>query len=125
MMPHKGSDAGQPRTDPRPAALARYLRGAAGEFSMSADVTDSEPTAQLGMALLDAAQIAEAMPGSDQRIRVLSEAGLFESMPGGQAAFVEVPAIRRSIQRPLVAGPQSGSMIIAQLVATARELASS
>lgn len=124
-MPHGSSDAGRSGTDPRCTALARYLRGAAGAFSTSADVTDSERTAELGMALLDAARIAEAMPSSDQRIRILSEAGLFESMPGGQAAFVEAPEIRRSVQRPLVAGPQSGSMIIAELVATAREFAGS
>jgi hypothetical protein len=124
-MPDTASDAGQSGTDPRSAALARYLRETAGAFSMSADVTDSERTAELGMALLDAARIAEAMPSSDRRIRVLSEAGLFESMPDGQAAFVEVPEIRRSVQRPLVAGPQSGPMIIAQLVATARELTAS
>lgn len=91
-------------------------------FSMSADVTDSAGTAELGMALLDAAQIAEAMPGTDPRIRVLSEAGLFESMPGGQAAFIEVPEIHRTLRRPLVSGPQCGSVIIAQLVAIAEEL---
>lgn len=94
-------------------------------FSMSADVTDCAGTAELGMALLDAAQIAEAMPGTDPRIRVLSEAGLFESMPGGQAAFVEDPAIHRALWRPLVSGPQSGLVIVAQLVATAEELATS
>ncbi|HET6915165.1 MAG TPA: hypothetical protein VFH56_03660 [Acidimicrobiales bacterium] len=89
---------------------------------MSADVTDSSRTAELGMALLDAAQIAEAMPGTDPRIRVLSEAGLFESMPGGQAAFIEVPEIRRAVRRPLVCGPQRGTAIIAQLTATVAEL---
>lgn len=123
MTSDSASDAGRPGADPRSAALSRYLRQAADTFSMSADVTDSEHTAELGLALLDAAQIAQAMPGTDPRIRVLSEAGLFESMPNGQATFVEVPEIHRSLRRPLVSGAQCGSVIIAQLVATAQGLA--
>ena len=89
---------------------------------MSADATDSASTADLGMALLDAARIAEAMPIADPRIRVLSEANLFESMPEGQAVFVEVAEIRRAVRRTLVSGPQDGSSIIAELIATAAEL---
>ena len=110
------------RVDPRAAALSWYLRRTAAAFSMSADVTDSASTADLGMALLDAARIAEAMSMADPRIRVLSEANLFESMPEGGAVFLEVAEIRRAVRRTLVSGPQDGSSIIAELVATAVEL---
>ena len=105
--------------DARAAALAHYLRQCAASFSMSADVGDVDSTAKAGMALLDAAAIADAMPSDDARIKVLSEAGLFESMPHGQARFLETPEIRAAIQRPLVSNPRAGVEIIAELVATA------
>jgi hypothetical protein len=92
---------------------------------MSADATDSAPTADLGMAMLDAARIAEAMPSADPRIRVLSEAGLFESMPDDEAVFVELAEIRRAVRRTLVAGPRDGASIIARLITTAEELTGS
>jgi hypothetical protein len=92
---------------------------------MSADATDSPSTADLGMALLDAARIAEAMPSADPRIRVLSEAHLFESMPEGKAVFIEVAEIRRAVRRTLVSGSQDGASIIARLITTARELSGS
>lgn len=107
--------------DPRASALADYLRERAASFSMSADVTGVQDTARAGMALLDAAVIAEALGSSDRELRVLSEAGLFESMPGGRAWFVETQRIRAAIQRPLVTERQTGAQIIAQLVATAGE----
>ncbi len=105
--------------DPRADALADYLRDWAASFSLSADVTGVHDTARAGMALLDAAAIAQAMGSNDRGLRVLSEAGLFESMPFGRARFVETPGIRAAIQRPLVAGRQTGGQIIAHLVATA------
>lgn len=89
---------------------------------MSADATDSASTADVGMALLDAARIAEAMPSADPRIRTLSEANLFESMPGDEAVFIEVADIRRTLRRTLVSGPQDGPSIIAQLITTAGKL---
>lgn len=107
--------------DARAAALAVYLRERAESFSMSADVTGVQDTARAGMALLDAASIAEAMTPSDSRLRVLSERGHFESMPQGRARFVETPAMRAAIQRPLVSDRQTGAEIIAALVSTARE----
>lgn len=125
MMPENPGGAGQSGVDPRAAALSQYLRRTAAAFSMSADVTDSASTADLGMALLDAARIAEAMSSADPRIRILSEARLFESMPEGKAAFVEVSEIRRAVRRTLVAGPQDGASIIAELIATASELTGS
>jgi hypothetical protein len=104
--------------DPRAAALARYLRAAAATFSMSADATNTASTADAGMALLDAAEVAEAMQGDDHRMTLLSEAGLFESMPHGEAAVVDRPEIRRAVQRTLLSAPQNGRAIIAKLVST-------
>lgn len=118
-MAEDGSRADPARVDPRSAALARYLRRMAATFSMSADATNTGRTAEDGMALLDAALIAEAMPSHDPRLTLLSEVGLFESMPDGAAAFIELPAIRSSVQRPLVSGCEDGSTIIAKIVAAA------
>lgn len=125
MMPENANGAGPSGADPRAAALSRYLRRTAAVFSMSADATDSPSTADLGMALLDAARIAEAMPSADPRIRVLSEAHLFESMPEGRAVFIEAAEIRRAVRRTLVSGPQDGASIIAGLITTASELTGS
>lgn len=115
-----GDPAGAP--DPRAAALADYLRRSAAAFSMSADVTGVASTADAGMALLDAALLAERLPSGDATLRVLSEAGLFESMPGGRAAFVEHPDVRAAILRALVSGEEDAACIIAKLVATAATL---
>lgn len=108
--------------DARCVALAEYLRRSAASFSMSADSTDGARTAEAGMALLDAAVIAESLPSDDAGIRVLSEAGFFESMPGGRALFVEVAAIRAAVLRALVSEAEDGRAIIAKLVATASKL---
>jgi hypothetical protein len=110
---------GQP--DARASALADYLRERAAAFSLSADVRQSQSTASAGMALLDAAHIADAMTTNDPRLTLLSEAGLFESMPGGRARFLETLQIRAAIQRPLIRDPQDGEQIIAYLVATVLE----
>lgn len=107
--------------DARAAALADYFRGRAAAFSMSADVMGSQNTAQAGMALLDAAHVADAMTADDPRLTLLSEAGLFESMPEGRARFVETPAVRAAVQRPLVDDPQAGREIVDLLVATVGE----
>lgn len=106
--------------DARGAALAQYLRERAAAFSMSADVTGVQDTARAGMALLDAATVADAMSTSDARLRLLSEAGLFESMPEGRARFTETPEVRAAIQRPLVSDRHTGVEIIAELVASIR-----
>jgi hypothetical protein len=109
------------QSDARASALADYLRERAAAFSLSADVRESQSTASAGMALLDAAHIADAMTTNDPRLAVLSEAGLFEPMPGGRALFLETRQIRAAIQRPLVRDPQDGEQIIADLVATVSE----
>jgi hypothetical protein len=117
-----GGDAEAAGTGPRDArsvAFAQYLRRSAAAFSVSADATDIASTAEAGMALLDAALIAESLPAHDQGVRVLSEAGLFESMPDGRAAFVETPPIRAAVRRALVSDVEGGAAIIARLVATA------
>lgn len=125
MIDQNDSGAGSPGADPRAAALSRYLRRTAADFSMSADATDSASTADVGMALLDASRIANAMPATDPRIRLLSEARLFESMPDDKAVFIEVAEIRRAVRRTLVSGPQDGASIIARLIEAASELTAS
>ncbi len=115
----EGERQPRPAPDPRSAALARYLRETARLFSVSADVADAAGTGEAGMALLDAALIAEAMPASDSRLQMLSEAGLFENLPNGEVAFVETPQIRQAIWRPLVSHREGSTTIITKLMATA------
>ena len=114
-----GDPASQGARDVRAVALADYLRERAAAFSMSADVMESQSTARAGMALLDAAQLAETMTPGDARLAMLLEAGLFESMPDGRTRFCETAEIRAAIQQPLVRDAQRGDEIIALLVATA------
>jgi hypothetical protein len=118
-MVNAGEAAGTGSEDARSVALAQYLRRSAAAFSLSADVRDAADTAEAGMALLDAALIAESMPADNEGLRALSEAGLFESMPHGKAVFVEAPQIRAAVQRALVSDEEDGAAIIAKLVATA------
>ncbi len=115
------ANPGKVPPEPRAAALARYLRDWAAAFSLSADTTHASATADAGMALLDAAAIAESMQADDPRIRTLSEAGLFESMPNDEAFFVETPRIRAGIVRPISSDVESGESIIATLVSLAAE----
>lgn len=114
-MTSAGDQEGAP--DARAVALADYLRRCAASFSMSADVTDVDSTADAGMALLDAAAAAEAMSSDDTRIKVLSEAGLFESMPRGEARFLETPQVSAAVRRTLMSAPQGGEAILGKLVA--------
>jgi hypothetical protein len=118
---HRPTTGPRGEPDARASALADYLRERAAAFSLSADVMESQSTASAGMALLDAAHIADAMTPNDPRLALLSEAGLFESMPEGRAVFLETSQIRAAIQRPLVRDPQGGEQIIAHLVATVSE----
>jgi hypothetical protein len=118
----RGDGRTPPPGDPRSVALARYLRRWAAAFSLSADVTDVPSTADAGMALLDAAAIADAMLPDDPRLAALSEAGMFEAMPRGTARLVDSPEIRAAIRRPLASAPQDGLAILSLLVATAQRL---
>jgi hypothetical protein len=104
--------------DPRGAALARYLRARAADFSLSADVTTQQHVARAGMALLDAAEIAENLTRTDPDLDRLSDAGCFESMPNQGFRFVETTAIRAAVQRPLAGKGTTGRDILA-LLATA------
>jgi hypothetical protein len=86
---------------------------------MSADVHDEQHIAGAGMALLDAAKLAERLTAQDPRLVALSEAGRFETMPKSTARFLETPALRAAMQRPLAGSPLSGSDILALVVDTA------
>lgn len=106
--------------DARGLALAEYLRERAAAFSLSADVNGADQIAQAGMALLDAASMAEKLPTDDPTLIALSEAGRFESMPGNKARFVETPQLRAAVQRPIAGAPMAGEQILALLVDIAR-----
>lgn len=106
--------------DARAAALADYLYQRAAAFSLSADVNDSQDTAHAGMALLDAAALAEELGPTDEVLKTLSEAGRFETMPDNTATFLETDDLRAAIQRPLVGSRMTGHEILALVVNTAR-----
>lgn len=105
--------------DPRAQALADYLRERAAAFSLSADSTGEQHVATAGMALLDAAALAERLASADRRLVALSRAGCFEAMPGGSCRFVETHDLRAVVQRPLAGSPMSGDRILDLLAATA------
>ena len=105
--------------DPRARALALYFRQRAAAFSLSADEMDQKGVARAGMALLDAAGIAEAMASHDPRLRALSTTGYFETLPGGEARFRESRTMRTAVQRPISGAAQSGNEIINAVVAEA------
>ena len=106
--------------DPRAQALAGYLRERAAAFSLSADETGEPHIAAAGMALLDAAAVAEGLPETDARLEALSRAGCFEAMPGGSIRFLETFDLRAVVQRPLAGSPMSGEQIIDLLSNPAR-----
>jgi hypothetical protein len=87
---------------------------------LSADVNKQQHIARAGMALLDAAIIAETLSATDERLTALSESGLFETLSGGKARFRETSEVRAAIQRPLSGTPMSGPDILTLLVETAR-----
>ena len=107
--------------DPRAQALADYLRERAASFSLSADLTGEQHIATAGMALLDAAALAERLPFGDRRLEALSRAGRFEAMPEGASRFLESPDLRAVVQRPLSGSSMSGEQILALLIAMACE----
>jgi hypothetical protein len=121
-MPQRGDnvDVSADPPDARAAALADYLRGRAAAFSLSADVNNEQHIARAGMALLDAALVAEHLSATDERLAALSEAGLFETMPDGKALFLETGEVRAAVQRPLAGTSMSGPEVLHLLVYTAR-----
>jgi hypothetical protein len=106
--------------DARALALAAYLRERAASFSLSADVNDAHKIARAGMALLDAATIAETFRTDDPTLQALSEAGRFESMPDDTARFLETAPLRAAIQRPITGSAMTGRQILTLMVDTAR-----
>lgn len=105
--------------DPRGPALARYLRTQAAAFSLSADVTAQQHVARAGMALLDAAAIAENLTRTDPCLNRLSEAGLYESTPNMGIRFLETEAVRAAVQRSLAGEPMAGRDILTLIAAVA------
>ena len=105
--------------DPRGPALAAYLRDRAAAFSLSADVTTQQHVARAGMALLDAAAIAEQLPTNHRVLDQLSAARCFVSLPGGGTRLVETDQVRAAVRRPLSGDPMSGLEILDLLAATA------
>jgi hypothetical protein len=106
-------------SDPRAQALARYFRERAAAFSLSADTTGEQHIASAGMALLDAAEVAERLSAVDARLATLTRAGRFECQQDGTSRFLETDSVRRAIQRPLSGVPMSGAEILDLLVASA------
>ena len=104
--------------DPRALALADYLRSQAAALSLSADSTGEQHIARAGMALLDAAALAEHLPATDRRLLALSLAGRFETMPDGASEFLETQDVRAAIRRPISGASMTGEQILDLLVTT-------
>jgi hypothetical protein len=98
-------------------ALSGFLRDRAAAFSLSSDVNDSPQIADLGMVLLDAADLAEQLPAEDAGLIAMSEAGLFESMPDNAARVVETPELRRALLRPVSGDPRDAVEVLRAIVA--------
>lgn len=88
-------------------------------MSLSADVTGHLHLADVGMALLDAAGLAQRMRGDDTVLMRLSEAGCFEPMPDGGARFVSSGEIRRALLRPISGDAEAGAAILGSVVLAA------
>ena len=105
-----------PSAEPRADALAAFLRREAGAISLSAEMTGLSHLVNVGLALLDAAALAEALNSDDPILQQLSEAGCFESMPQGRAAFLGTDDIRRAIRRPVSGADETGEDILHSIV---------
>lgn len=101
-----------PPSDPRGAALADFLRGEARALSLFADVTGTMHVARAGMAMLDAALLAERLAPGDRVLVCLAEAGLFESMPQNRARFSATTEIHRAVHRPIAGRIQDGHTLL-------------
>lgn len=100
------------RHEPRAEALAEFLRREAAAVSFSAEVTGHMHLVHVGMALLDAAALAENLGTGDPLLQRLSEAGRFESMPDDRARFVSTEEIQRAILRPVAGTAEAGRVIL-------------
>jgi hypothetical protein len=88
---------------------------------MSADVNVQQHTARAGMALLDAALLAERLTSNDYRLRLLSEAGRFETMPDETFVVVESAGMRAVLQRPLAGVSLTGDEVLTSLARAASD----
>ena len=86
---------------------------------MSADVNLQQHVARAGMALLDAALLAERLQPSDFRLRLLSETGRFETMPDETLVVVETAGMRAVLQRPLAGVSLTGDEVLTSLARAA------
>jgi hypothetical protein len=89
------------------------------DFSMSADVNVQQHVARAGMALLDAAELAERLTSNDHRLRLLSEAGRFETMSDASFVVVESAGMRAVLQRPLAGVSLTGDEVLTSLARAA------
>jgi hypothetical protein len=105
--------------DPRGEALAEFFRREAGAVSLSADVTGQVHLVHVGLALLDAATLAQDLAVDDPVLVQLSEAGCFESMPGDRARFVSTAEIHRALLRPISGTAEVGEDILRSVVTAA------
>lgn len=103
-------------TDPRATALAGFLRERAALFSLSADVNNSPHVAEAGMALLEAAAIAQDLRPMDPLLVGMSERGLFESMPNGGSRVVDSDELGRSLSRSILGKPRDGRRVLKDLL---------
>lgn len=88
-------------------------------LSLSADVTDHQYLADVGMALLDAALLAQGLAHNHPILAQLSEAGHFESLPDQRAQFLSTEEIRRAILRPISGLPEPAATIIESVISAA------
>ena len=107
--------------DPRGHALAEYLRAQAAALSLSADSTGEQHIATAGMAILDAALLAEHLPSTDQRLANLSRAERFETMPDGGSVFRATQDVQAALRRPIAGAPMTGEQILNLLVTIATD----
>lgn len=101
--------------------MADYLRAQAEALSLSADTTGEQHIARAGMALLDAAMLAEHLPATDPRLRALSLAERFETMPNGASRFIDTPDVPAALLRPISGSSMSGEQILNLLVGIATD----
>jgi hypothetical protein len=108
-----------PKPEPRAAALACFLRREAGAVSLSAEMTGHPYLVHVGMAMLDAAALAQDLDAGDPILLRLSQAGCFESMPDDRAKFVSTDEIQRAILRPVSGDAEAGATILQSIVTAA------
>lgn len=82
-------------------------------------MTTQQHVARAGMALLDAAAIAENLTRTDPTLARLTEAGYYESTPDLGLRFVETEPVRAAVHRPISGEPMTGRDILELIAAVA------